>query len=274
MHGRGIVPPLPIAEAITDLRMTPLRVVVVEDQPLVRSHLVETLGRVDGVEVVGACENGMTAVERIPELAPDLVFLDVQMPEMSGFDVIEAIGADRMPPVVFVTAYDMYALKAFEVHALDYVLKPTSVGRLTDVVERARQRLGGIRPADVARHLSSLLNHPEVSKGRDRFAIRTDGRLLFVPHRDIHLVEASGNYAIVHTASGRHIIRAPLSDVEQRLGPGFKRIHRSTIVNLHSVREMRTAGKGEYDVVMQDGRVQRVTRRFRRDLERALAELD
>lgn len=254
--------------------MNLLRAVVVEDQPLVRDHLVETLGRIEGVEVVGACENGMAAVDRIPELAPDLVFLDVQMPEMSGFDVIEAIGQDRMPPVVFVTAYDMYALRAFEVQALDYVLKPTSAARLAEVVERARQRLGRIRPADVARHLSSLLNHPDVSKGRDRFAIRTDGRLLFVPHREIQLVEASGNYAIVHTASGRHIIRAPLTDVEERLGRGFMRIHRSTIVNLHAVREMRTAGKGEYDVVMADGRPLRVTRRFRRALERALAALD
>ena len=260
--------------AITNLSVMPLKVVVVEDQPLVRSHLVDLLNRMTGIEVVAACENGMVAAERIPALSPDLVLLDVQMPEMSGFDVIEAIGVDAMPPVIFVTAHDMYALKAFEVHALDYVLKPTSRAQLSEVIARARTRLGKVVPEELARHLSSLLSRPEVATARDRFAVRSGGRIFFVRHRDIDWVEACGNYAIVHIESVQHTIREPLTALEVRLGPDFKRVHRSTIVNLRHVRELRSAGKGEYDVVLRDGELLRVTRRFRRGLEDALASLE
>ena len=253
--------------------MTALRVVVVEDQPLSRAHMVDTLGRMEGLQVVAACANGMAAVDAIIRLAPDLVFLDVQMPEMTGFDVIEAIGVEAMPPVIFVTAFDMYAMRAFEVHALDYVLKPMSAAKLTEVVRRARGRIGARTAAELTRQLSQLLSQPEVSKTRDRFAIRSDGRLIFVRHRDIEWVEACGNYATLHTGGSRYTIREPLTSLETRLGDDFKRIHRCTIVNLHSVRELRTAGKGEYDVVMHDGRRHRVTRRFRRSLESSLSTL-
>ena len=259
--------------AITDLPVMPLRVVVVEDQPLVRGHLVGLLNGMADVEVVAACEDGMTAVERIPAAAPDLVLLDIQMPEMTGFDVIEAIGVDRMPPVIFVTAHDIYALRAFEVHALDYVLKPTSRARLTEVIARARTRLGKVLPAELARHLSSLLNLPEVTTRRDRFAVRAGGRIVFVRHEDIDWVEACGNYAILHVGSDRHAIREPLTALEDRLGRDFKRIHRGTIVNLRHVKELRSAGKGEYDVILRDGQAVRVTRRFRTGLESALTAL-
>lgn len=260
--------------AITDLTDRALKVVVVEDQALVRSHIAEVLGGMPGVRVLAACANGHEAVDIIPTVAPDVVFLDVQMPGLTGFDVIEAIGVDRMPSVVFVTAYDMYALKAFEVQALDYVLKPTSRARLAEAVERARRRLGSVLPEMVAQHLSALLNRPEVSGGRDRFAVRSGGRIVFVRYEDIDRVEACGNYAIIHVGPDRHMLREPLTALEERLGAGFKRIHRGTIVNLRRVRELRTAGKGEYDVILRDGRPQRVTRRFRRALESALAALD
>ena len=250
-----------------------MRVVVVEDQPPARGHMVDILDRLADVEVVAACENGIVAVERITALSPDLVFLDVQMPEMSGFDVIEAIGVDRMPPVIFVTAFDMYAMKAFEVHALDYLLKPMSATKLTDVLARARKRMGAFTGADLTRHLTALLNQPEVSKTRDRFAVRTGGRLVFVPHREIEWIESCGNYATIQTGAARYTIREPLMSLENRLGEEFGRIHRCTIVNLHRVREMQTVGKGEYDVVMSDGRHHRVSRKFRRTLEAALAAL-
>ena len=252
----------------------PLKVAIVEDQPLVRSHLAEVLGRMAGIHVVAACADGAEAVETITAVSPDLVFLDIEMPGMTGFDVIEAIGVDRMPAVIFVTAYDMYALKAFEVQALDYVLKPTSRARLEEAVERARKRLDVVLPEAIARHLSDLLNRPEVTAGRDRFAIRSGGRIVFVRHEDIDRVEACGNYAIVHVGADQHTLREPLTALEERLGRTFARIHRGTIVNLRRVRELRTAGKGEYDVILRDGRPQRVTRRFRRSLESALAALD
>lgn len=250
-----------------------MKVVVVEDQPLARDHVVEILRRMPEVEVVAACENGMAAVERIAALSPDLVLLDVQMPEMSGFDVIEAIGVDRMPPVIFVTAFDIYAMKAFEVHALDYVLKPMSATKLASVLARARKRMGGVTPAELSQHLTALLNRPEVSKTRDRFAIRTGGRLVFVPHRDIQWIESCGNYATIQTATARFTIREPLTSLENRLGDEFRRIHRGTIVNLHRVRELRMAGKGDYDVVMADGHRHRVSRKFRRTVEEALSTL-
>jgi two-component system LytT family response regulator len=255
------------------LSMRPLRIAVVEDQPLARNHLVNVLGAIEGVEVVAACENGMAAVERIPAAAPDLVFLDIQMPGMTGFDVIEAIGVDRMPPVIFVTAYDMYALRAFEVQALDYVLKPTTAARLREVTARARTRLTKVLPQELTRQLSTFLNRPEIATGRDRFAVRAHGRIVFIRHRDIDWVDACGNYAIIHVGDDQHTIREPLTMLDARLGADFRRIHRSTIVNLRRVREMRSAGKGEYDVVLGDGRRLRVTRRFRRGLEEALASL-
>lgn len=260
--------------AITDLTGLPLRVVVVEDQPLVRTHLVDLLGRIPHVTVAAACENGLAAVKTIPDARPDLVLLDIEMPELTGFDVIEAIGVDRMPPVVFVTAYDMYALKAFEVHALDYVLKPITRVRLEEVITRARTRLGKVFPADIAAHLSALLNRPEVTATRDRFAVRSGGRITFVRHDDVQWVEACGNYAILHIGREQHTIREPLTTLEQRLGRSFGRIHRGTIVNLRRVRELRTAGKGEYDVILTDGSRHRVTRRFRHALEASLAALD
>jgi two-component system LytT family response regulator len=253
---------------------SPVRVVVVEDQPLARSHMADVLGHLPGVSVVAECANGSEAVEIIPQVSPDLVFLDIQMPGLTGFDVIEAIGVDRMPPVIFVTAYDMYALKAFEVHALDYVLKPTTRAQIEAVVARARARLGTVLPDVLAGQLSRLLNRAEVTTGRDRFAIRSGTRIVFVRYADIDWVEACGNYAIIHAGADRHTLREPLVVLEERLGAGFKRIHRGTIINLRRVKEMRTAGKGEYDVVLGDGRPLRVTRRFRRGLEDALAALD
>jgi two-component system LytT family response regulator len=236
--------------------------------------MADVLRGIPGVSVVAECANGSEAVEVIPALSADLVLLDIQMPGLTGFDVIEAIGVNRMPPVIFVTAYDMYALKAFEVHALDYVLKPTTRARIEEVVARARARLGTVLPDVLAAGLSSLLNRPEVTSVRDRFAIRSGSRIVFVRYADIDWVEACGNYAIVHVGADQHTIREPLVMLEERLGRDFKRIHRGTIINLRRVKEMRTAGKGEYDVVLGDGRPLRVTRRFRHALEEALTALD
>jgi two-component system LytT family response regulator len=232
------------------------------------------LGGLSGVTVAAECANGSEAVEMIPGAGADLVFLDIQMPGLTGFDVIESIGVDRMPPVIFVTAYDMYALKAFEVHALDYVLKPTTRAQIEQVLTRARAHLGKVLPDVVAKELSTLLNRPEVTTGRDRFAIRSGNRIVFVRYADIDRVEACGNYAIIHAGVDQHTVREPLVVLAERLGRDFRRIHRGTNINLRRVKEMRTAGKGEYDVVLGDGRPLRVTRRFRQDLAAALAALD
>ena len=254
--------------------MTPLRVIVVEDQPLAREHLVALLRTEPDVDVLAQCAHGGEALAAIPALRPDLVFLDVQMPEMNAFDVIEAIGVEEMPPVVFVTAFDAYALKAFEVHAFDYLLKPFGPSRLAGVVARARKTLSGSSEGDVARRYSGLLDTPSIAQGRERLVIRSGGRVLFVRRETIEWVEADGNYVNVYAEAGRYQSRERLSTMEQRLGSGFARIHRSTLVNLHRVAELQVAGGGEYDVVMTSGTRLRVTRMHRRALHERLQGLE
>ena len=214
-----------------------LTAVVVEDQPLSRDHIVKMLEAAD-VEVVGSCANGLEAVERIPALTPDVVFLDVQMPALNGFEVIEAIGPDAMPPVVFITAYDAYMLKAFDVFALGYLLKPVSAAKLGRIVERLRgNRSEGSRSRAV-RGLAGLLAR---SRERERLVVRADGRVVFISPADIEWIEACGNYALIHTTGqtggARHITRQPLHALQRRL-PSFARVRRSALVNPHSVREL------------------------------------
>jgi two-component system LytT family response regulator len=253
--------------------MTPLRVVVVEDQPLAREHLAALLRAEPEVTVVAECAHGGEALDAIPRLKPDLVFLDVQMPEMNAFDVIEAIGVEEMPPVVFVTAFDAYALRAFEVHAFDYLLKPFGPSRLSGVVDRARRLLArGV--ADGGRRYSGLLATPDVARTRDRLVIRSGGRVLFIPRGAIESVNADGNYVHIHTEAGCHQTRERMTAMESRLGHQFARIHRSTLVNLERVAEMQVAGGGEYDVVMKSGTRLRVTRLHRAELEARLRALE
>ncbi len=244
-----------------------LRIVVVEDQPTVRQHLADTLSADADVQVVATCANGIEAVSQILALSPDLVFLDVEMPGLSGFDVIEAVGPAEMPPVVFVTAYDDYAVQAFAVEALDYVLKPASAERLRDAVARARRRLG----AGHSTSASAALAAPAIAARRTRFAIRVDGSVLFVPYAEVSWLEAAGNYVVVHAGAARHIIREPLSSLAQRLGSGFHRIHRGAIVNVSHVRALRSAGRGVYDVVLGDGERLRVSRQHLAAVQEALA---
>lgn len=249
-----------------------LTAVVVEDQPLSRDHIVKMLEAAD-VEVVGSCANGLEAVERIPALTPDVVFLDVQMPALNGFEVIEAIGPDAMPPVVFITAYDAYMLKAFDVFALGYLLKPVSAAKLGRIVERLRgNRSEGSRSRAV-RGLAGLLAR---SRERERLVVRADGRVVFISPADIEWIEACGNYALIHTTGqtggARHITRQPLHALQRRL-PSFARVRRSALVNPHSVRELRQAAHGECDVVLHGGTTLRVTRRFRAQLEQRMREL-
>lgn len=252
--------------------MTDLTAVVVEDQPLAREHIVEMLKACD-VNVLDACANGRDAVERIPQLSPDVVFLDVQMPELDGFDVIDAIGADAMPPVVFITAHDEYALKAFEVFAAGYLLKPVAAGKLRQLVERVREGKGTRNPAKRGRDLAQLLDEPGARPASDRLVVRSGGRVHFIRHADIEWVEASGNYVLIHAGGRRYLSRQPMQSLERRLASAFARIHRSTLVNLALVQEMRIAPHGEYDVVLRTGQVLRVTRRFRAALEQRLKML-
>jgi two-component system LytT family response regulator len=249
-----------------------LHCVVVEDQPIVRDHLVSLLQALD-VTVLGTCADGPEAVARIPALAPDVVFLDIQLPELSGFEVIEAIGIDAMPPVVFITAYDAYAMRAFDVFALGYLLKPVTAERLGQVVGRMRSEAGIPGSRLLARRLARLLGEPAIQPGVSRLVVRQDGRLVLLATKDVEWVAACGNYAIIHAQGDRYYARLPLQTLERRLGIGFVRIHRSSLVNLAGIAEVRATPDGDYTVVTSRGTVLPVARRFRRALEEGMRRL-
>jgi two-component system LytT family response regulator len=235
--------------------MTDIRTLIVDDEPVARSRLIGLLKAEPDLTVVGECADGVAAVSAIDEVVPDLVFLDVQMPELNGFDVTRAVGPDRMPVVVFVTAYDEYALQAFEVHAVDYLLKPFSAERLKLAVMHARSLVAQRRASSLNEQLLAMLPEPRPrSPYRDRILIKSSGRIYFVRTSDIDWCEAAGNYIRLHTGREEHLIRDTMTRFESELDPHrFVRIHRSTIVNMDRIQEMRPLFNGEYLVQLQSG---------------------
>lgn len=236
----------------------PLRVLIVDDEALARRRLRALLRDESDVDVVGEAGDGGAAVAAIDALAPDVVFLDVQMPEADGFDVIEAASADRMPVVVFVTAHDQYALRAFEVHALDYLLKPFSRERFHAAMARARaevlrRREEGKRPS--GDELAALVREIRAARpGPDRFVVRDGGRVSFLKVGEIDWIESEGNYLRLHVGPQTHLIRGTIKGSAERLDPErFVRISRSAIVNLDRVREIHPWSRGELVVVLHDG---------------------
>jgi two-component system, LytTR family, response regulator len=234
-----------------------LRTLVVDDEPLARRNLTVLLARDPDIGVVGECSSGTEAIEVIRSSRPDLVFLDVQMPECDGFDVLELLGSDLPPAVVFVTAHDEYALRAFEAGALDYLMKPFTNARLERALGRAKERL-----AHQAEHRPGA---------PDRLIVKSAAQVLFVDVADIDWIEAANYYACLHVGATTHILRRSLSVLEQELKRGsFCRIHRSTIVNLDRVRGFELMDDGEYAVLLKSGARLRASRRFRRTLQKRL----
>lgn len=244
-----------------------LRVVLVDDERPAREYMRSVLGEVPSLLVVSECPDGPTAIDAIRRETPDLVLLDVQMPEMSGFDVIAAVGVEAMPEVVFVTAHDKYALQAFEVHALDYVLKPFTPARLLDAVSQAQRRITRAGDDALGQRLAALLaEHTAAPETRwaSRLTVRTGERIHFVRVADIEWIEAARNYVWLHAGTARYAVRIPLRALARRLDPAqFVRIHRSAIVNLDRVREVQAWVGGEYVAVLDDGRTLRVSRGYR-----------
>lgn len=214
------------------------RVVVADDEPLARERLRMLLSSEPWLELVAECQNGIEAIDAIQGLAPDLVFLDVQMPGATGFEVIEAVGAENMPPVVFVTAYDQYALKAFDVRALDYLLKPFDRERFQQALSRARQRVGNSGPGELERRLLALMQDLKQTPHRvDRFVVKSGGRVYFVRAEEIDWIESAGNYVKLHVGGETHLLRETMTAIEAQLDPeAFFRIHRCHIVNIERVR--------------------------------------
>jgi two-component system LytT family response regulator len=241
-----------------------VRVLIVDDEAparrKIRAHLAETAG----VEVAGEAASGPEAVASIRALRPDLVFLDVQMPGMNGFEVLEAVGADAMPAVVFVTAYDEFAVDAFEVQAVDYLMKPFHAERFRQALSRALERISRREPSGES--LSRLIEELVKKTPRDtqRLLVRDGERIWFVPLREVVRLSAEGNYVQVHTARGqRHLLRETLAGLEARLDPErFARIHRSEIVNVDFVAEVLPAFHGDYTVRLKNGEEVRLSRRY------------
>ena len=231
------------------------RVLIVDDEPLARAHMRDLLSEADGVEVIGECGDGRDAVRRIRAEAPDLVLLDVQIPELDGFGVVREIGAERMPMVIFITAYDEYALQAFEVSALAYLLKPVSRERFSSALDRARALMNASSANETASRLGKLLARMSGSRPpSDRLSIKVDGRVLFVGVDEIDWLEADDNHVKVHVGTRTHQVRSTMTSFEKRLpAEKFLRIHRSTMVNVRRIAEVQPWFAGDFVFILVGG---------------------
>ena len=250
-----------------------LRALIVDDEALARTALVRLLKRERDVSLIGQCDDGESAVQTIRQAQPDIVFLDVQMPEMDGFQVVETIGVERMPVTIFVTAFDRYAIRAFDANAVDYLLKPFAPDRLTRALARARERYLGKQDKEAAQRLFSLLDSRLQSDYAQRLAVATGGRIVFVPVADIDWIEAEGNYARLHVSRKAFDVRETLQALMEKLDPReFIRIHRSTIVNARRIREVQPWFQGSHIVVLQSGEELRMSRYQRDAVDRLLGK--
>jgi two-component system LytT family response regulator len=248
-----------------------LRVLIADDEPLARVRVRDLLAGQPEVEVVGEARDGREAVAAIRRQSPDVVFLDVQMPELDGFGVLEALAGEKLPVIVFATAYDQYALKAFEVNALDYLLKPIDPDRFQSALQRARAQVGrddALR-AELYELLQSLPNRP---KFLERLVVRAGGRISFLRVDEADCFEACGNYIRMCVGSEEHLLRMTMATLETRLDPNrFLRIHRSAIVNVERVKELQSSFHGEYVVLLRNGRRLTLSRGYRDKLQQILA---
>jgi two-component system LytT family response regulator len=249
-----------------------IRALVVDDEPLARRRMRRLLERDPEVDMVGECGDGQAAVAAIAEHAPDLVFLDVQMPEMDGFAVLRSLPADRTPLVVFVTAYDQYALRAFEVSAVDYLLKPFDRRRFDQALQRAKARLAAGAGDGLGRRTLALLEELRARASHlDRLVIKAGGRAFFLKTDEIDWVEAEGKYVRLHVGRESHLVREPIGTLEAQLDPRrFLRIHRSTIVNIDRIRELQPWFHNEVRVILRDGTELMLSRGCRKKLSELL----
>lgn len=231
------------------------RVLIVDDEPLARGRLRALLEKEPDAEIVGEAAHGLEAVDRIGELKPDLVFLDIQMPELDGFGVLASLDPENRPLIVFVTAFDQFAVKAFEARALDYLLKPFDRDRFQAAFRRALEEIGRAAPAPVQAKVDALVTDVEAAgRSAERLAIKTNGRILLVRPGDIDWIGAADNYVEIHIGTDTHLVRETITAWEKRLNATqFLRIRRSTIVNLDRVKELQPLFHGEYAVILRNG---------------------
>ncbi len=239
--------------------------IVVDDEPLAREGIRQLLASHENVEIVGEANDGVRAVELIEATKPDLVFLDIQMPECDGFGVVKEVGADSMPEVIFVTAFDEFALRAFEVHALDYLLKPIDPDRFAEAVGRAKSHIETRESTTLSRKLVQLLKDiPSQKQYLQRLAIKSSGKITFVNAIEIDWIEANGDYVWIHSQGKKHLLRDKISELNGKLDPNhFARIHRSTIVNINRIHNLEPMFYGDYAVNLNNGAKLTLSRSYR-----------
>jgi two-component system LytT family response regulator len=249
-----------------------IRTLIAEDEPIARERMRRLLSQEEGVELVGECKDGDEAVALVRQLKPDLLFLDVEMPGRDGFSVLSALGNEVSPVVIFTTAYDHYAVKAFEIHAVDYLLKPFDQLRFRRALERARNQVVRAKEKeDVTQRMRTLLKDVEPGSSMGRLVIRSGGRVVFLRVSEIDWIEAAGNYVRVHCQDQTHLVRETMNQMESKLdGKRFVRIHRSIIVNVESIRELEPCGNGEYIVHVRGGKGLSLSRGYRSRLDAIL----
>ena len=250
------------------MQMT-MRVLIVDDEPLARLRIRDLLKKEPDVGRIVEAANGLEAVSTIREQTPDLVFLDVQMPEMDGFEVLGAMDNERMPQIIFVTAYDQYAIRAFEVHALDYLLKPFDRDRFQKALQRVREQIRLERNGDFQSRLQELLDDIKPEKRYvGRLVVKSGGKMFFLKTDEIDWVEAAGNYVVLHVGREEHLLRETMNGLEQKLDPEkFIRIHRSKIVNIERIQEMKPWFSGEYLILLKDGTKLALSRKYREKMK-------
>ena len=252
----------------------PIRVLLVDDEPLARGMLREMLQDEPDAVIVGESVNGREALEAIRTHHPDLLFLDVQMPELGGFEVLDALGKEPLPYVIFVTAYDQYAVRAFEVHALDYLLKPFDRDRFELSWQRAKAQMMRDRNGGSDRILALLEELKAGPKYLERLVIKAAGRIYFLETSEIDWIGAEGNYVSVHSGKKSHLLRETITSLESQLDPKkFVRIHRSSIVRIDRIQELQPWFHGEYRIILQDGTQLTLSRNYRDKLQEALGRL-
>jgi two-component system LytT family response regulator len=251
-----------------------IRALIVDDEPIAREGVRVQLLKDPMVEIAGECANGLEAVNAIQTLAPDVVFLDVQMPGIDGFEVLQAIGPDAMPAIVFLTAYDKYALQAFEVNAVDYLLKPFDTERFQRAFHRAKAQLQKQNVDAVNQQLQTLLDSIQgARKYLERLVVKSSGRIFFLQVSEIDWIEAADNYVSLRTGRESHLIRQTLSGLETKLDPqNFVRFRHSAIVNVRRIKELHPLFKGEYEIVLQNGTKLTSSRRYRHNIALLLDE--
>ena len=246
-----------------------IKALIVDDEPLARDRIREMLKEHPEVEVIAEARNGQEAIEAVANQNPDLVFLDVQMPDLDGFSVLQNLNSGQIPLIIFVTAYDQHALRAFDVHAVDYLTKPFDRKRFAQAIDHAKVYMKGAKEPDTAKILSMLQEIRAGERYLERFAVKNGETVFFVRAEDVDAIEAQGNYVRLSLAGSSHLLRETLNNIESQINPRmFVRIHRRTIVNIDRVKEVQTWARGEYRVVLCTGAHYTLSRGYRQHFEK------